>query len=582
MRTTTITLIAVVVLCSLVVPCAADMTYWQGSSGFWTDGGHWTEGVPEAGDYAYITNGSTATVDAAATAQYLRLGKEAGESGTVRIDPTGALSLSHNSSYILLGMDGTGEIIQTGGSVAMTGSYAAVAVGYEASGRGSYELGGTGTLSTSRLLIGYWGTGTFTQTGGTNTLSSDVRMGHGPGSVGRYELSGTGELRVRDELYVGDEGKGTFVQTGGSVEMTAGSNYVTVGYNASSWGAYELGGTGALSCYRLTVGLNGTGAFTQTGDTVALGSDLRVDYGSTSRGTYEMTGGQLDVSDSITIGNEGVFTLDGGTVSADGVNVASGGKFRWFSGRLELPDLTVGPGRPLGANLLLDSGKALGVPSPIVVETGGSLILSGGSYECDSTQLAGGVLTATQGMTLTAGQQITGEGTIYGAVDLTDAAIDGSGAGLTLYGDLSGTGTVSDCTIYGEVSVGHSPGRMTMQDVIFGGGTRLNMEIGGLGAGDFDEIVFVGDAALSGHLRVLLTGEFSPALGDRFDLFNWTDFSGGFGPIDLPRLPGGLEWSTADLYVTGELAVLPEPATLTLLTLGGLALVRRRKLRVCK
>ena len=84
MRSRTITFIAIVVLCSLAVPCAADYTYWQGSSGFWTDGGHWTEGVPEAGDYAYINNGSTATVDAAATAYNLYLGGSAGESGKLQ------------------------------------------------------------------------------------------------------------------------------------------------------------------------------------------------------------------------------------------------------------------------------------------------------------------------------------------------------------------------------------------------------------------------------------------------------------------------------------------------------------------
>ena len=601
MRSGTVSLCAVVVLCFLAVPCVAGGTYWQGSSGLWTAGGNWTNGVPVADDSAYINNSGTATVDAAATTSFLYLGEDSGDSGTVRIQAGGALSLVVDSEYgmslMKVGASGTGELIQTGGSltgrsvtagergtgsVTHTGGTATLyglTLGLLEGSTGTYDLSGTAALSAHGVTVGFRGKSTFTHTAGTNTIGWDLILGGDPEGEGRYELSGTGELLGGTYLFVGNEGTGTFVQTGGTVAMTSPANWIAVGYKAGSEGDYELSGTGEVSSYGMIVGNCGTGAFTQTGGAVTLTDELQIGNGSNSHGTYDMTGGQLDVARSMILGPKGTFTLDGGTVRADDIDTSAGGTFRFHGGRLELPSLAIGPAGPLGADLFLGPDQALQVPSPVAVETGGALILSGGSYECDRTQLNGGVLTATRGMTLTAGQQITGEGTIYGAVDLADATIAGSGAGLALYGDLSGTGTVSDCTIYGEVSVGHSAGRMTMENVVFGSGTGLHMEIGGLGPDDCDEIVFLGEAALSGRLEVLLIEGFSPARGDRFDLFDWTSSSGAFEPIDLPVLPGDLLWNTSDLYVTGELAVVPEPASaaLVLVGLAGLCRAGRKK-----
>ena len=63
--------------------------------------------------------------------------------------------------------------------------------------------------------IGRYGTGSFTQTGGTNTIGNTVRVGYYSGSDGTYQLSGTGQLSAEWET-IGYAGTGSFTQTGGT------------------------------------------------------------------------------------------------------------------------------------------------------------------------------------------------------------------------------------------------------------------------------------------------------------------------------------------------------------------------------
>ena len=79
---------------------------------------------------------------------------------------------------------------------------------------------------------------------------------------------------------------------------------------------------------------------------------------------------------------------------------------------------------------------------------------------------------------------------------------------------------------------------------------------------------------------VALLGGFEAALWDSFALFNLNDGSiaGAFGLIVLPTFTDpSLSWDSSTLHATGELTVVPEPATLSLLALGGLALIRKHK-----
>ncbi len=102
-----------------------------------------------------------------------------------------------------IGLRGTGTFIQTGGTNTVDDS---LLLGFGPGGQGSYELG-LGRLSTRRIYVGLSGTGTFTQTGGTNNVSDDLRLGDQAGARGTYSIFG-GTLTAY-ALDVGGQGGGT-------------------------------------------------------------------------------------------------------------------------------------------------------------------------------------------------------------------------------------------------------------------------------------------------------------------------------------------------------------------------------------
>ena len=83
-----------------------------------------------------------------------------------------------------------------------------------------------------------------------------------------------------------------------------------------------------------------------------------------------------------------------------------------------------------------------------------------------------------------------------------------------------------------------------------------------------------------GTLEVELRNGFMPIAGDQWRLFDFAGVTptGGFDTFVLPTLADGMQWDTANLMNTGVLTVVPEPASLLLMT-GALTAttIRRRR-----
>ena len=185
-----------------------------------------------------------------------------------------------------------GLSLSAGGSVALGGS-GNLTVNDALSGQGG------GTLAVYNQYVGSGGTGTFTQSGGTNGVSNDLYLGNAHADNGTYALNGPATLSAAAE-YVGYAGTGAFTQTGGSNSTTGGySGNMYLGYRTTGTGSYNLSGTGSLSSYWQYIGYSGTGTFSQSGGTNSA-TYLQLGVNAGAAGTYNLSGGgQLAASERV-------------------------------------------------------------------------------------------------------------------------------------------------------------------------------------------------------------------------------------------------------------------------------------------
>ncbi len=212
----------------------------------------WAHDVGVNGTGQFSQSGGTNAITA-----YLRLGLNSGDAGTYVLSGTGCLVCPSDE---IIGDFGAGTVSQSGGSNT-TGT---LLIGYISGGRGTYSLS-DGLLSASMEYLGSSGIGVFDQSGGTNSLvSGTLQIGNSSAASGTYTLRG-GSLVVASEI-VGTTGSGTFTQSGGTNTVTGGTGSFCIAQQSGSKGVYNLNG-GTLIVPAITVG-SGTGTFNWGGGTL--------------------------------------------------------------------------------------------------------------------------------------------------------------------------------------------------------------------------------------------------------------------------------------------------------------------------
>jgi len=501
------------------------------------------------------------------------------------ISNRGTLTLTNTSRVAL---EGAGLSNQVGGVLLQAGRVEGSA-GWNNLGQAtlSGEFAGSGDLSSSgsvlveRSLL-LTRSGTFTNSGDWITRSTVITLGGGTHLVNsgtmlfdNAQLAGNGSF-TNDTAgrftARGNVSMAGLLSNRGVFTVEAGS--LALGSGMSNEGALVMG-----SAASLMIG----GLITNKGSISGLG---RIDNPITQRGLLRAEGGTMVL--------QGALTLQGGSR----LEVAAASTLHAAAGDLRVVGDTV-----------LEAGAP--AQTPAMLRVAGTLTQDGtlsGTGRVEATHIRnGGTLRFGDGHSAVAG---TLDLRSTGRVELIDAAQVHFEDAATLRGNsqlsiaaaasatfedgltlepgarLSGRGLL---VIESGLDLGSSAMTLAYDGlIVFGSGSRYRAQIGTAG---HDKLAAAAGIGFDGSLTIELLPGFAARAGDRFQLFDGSQFGGTFAQFDTRAavLPYGLEWDLSDLASQGVLGVapialpdpspVPEPESVALLLGGLLAVGLRRRCR---
>jgi len=538
------------------------------------------EHVGNSGNGTFTQTGGTNSIT---SGSWLYIANNTGSIGTYTLSASASLIASGNEQ---VGNNGNGTFTQTGGTNTISFD---LQIGSQPGATGNFTLSGNASLSTGGWeYVGFFGQGAFTQTGGNNTVSADLDVSSRDGASGNYSLGGTGFLQVNSNEYAGYLGTGIFNQTAGINQIALN---LGIGFNDSAAnGTYTLqGGTLSVGAYEY-VGYFGTGTFTQTAGNHTIGADLDLGTGGGSSGNYTLSGtGSLSVTGSEYIGyfGNGNFTQSGGSNSVNGI-------------------LLIAANSGATGNYSLQAGTL--TAASIVVNPGGSFSQTGGTLSFTSLQILGGNTSFHAVTTKLSALSFTGFTNHWsGQLDITNSKLiieDTSSTRAADLANLKNQALTSNIQSSSANAANAAAGKIIMSLVVSDNTVRLatfpsgSTNFGGTNNVDAHSILitaaFKGDANLDGvvdiqdltdvanHWQQSVTdwsqGDFDNSnFVDIQDLTavanNWQAGVGGGGA------GGGQSFNDALAQISNfKPAAIPEPASLALLTFGATLLRRRRRL----
>lgn len=414
-------------------------------------------------------------------------------------------------------------------------------------------------------------TGTYNQTGGTNSGGSFFTFIGYTGGTGTYNLDG-GTFSSRQILVGYSGGIGTFSQTDGYWSTSGSQPAFRVGDGGT--GTYnQSGGTNYTSTF--SIGSGGTGTVNLSGGTL---SATNMDFGNNGTGTFNHDQGTNSVSNIITLGwkeatSKGTYNLNGGDVSANYLYVGNygTGNLNQTGGSFTVGDASGGPvyiGNMAGSNGTYTAGGGTFSAKDIYVGYNGTGTLDVTSAAAQITVSGTLQFGANGHFSAVPGTVIHMTGTQFKNFSTHPENLAGLNNATFIYDPLSSG--VYDFFEVGGANMGHSTpdgfsSNFALEGLQIGGTNWLNLSLGddvdnqADGAGN--EVLYVKSLTLGAGSSLYLNG---------YDLFyeSFLNHNGGFNNVFF-----GTDGQM--LQVTPE----PVSAALFLLGSGVLALRNFRKKR---
>lgn len=491
----------------------------------------------DAGTGSVIDSGNGGTIVNTGTINFNQSGALAGvinNQGAINIADTKTAS-NHGSSC---GDTGAKFTNGTGGSVNGTGSGALSTFNYE---QGAGTTTGIAPVRIPCGTVKYLGNGASTvQARGGFTLSGTIQAGQtleisGADNNASANVSGTltnnGTVLFTCPLTgcAGGSGGGPSWNGAGNAVVNAGTMTVA----ASSGTGGGIGGGGG------TLTNTGTINFDQSG---GLGGVV------TNQGPINIADGKTVISTTGHCGDSGprVINDTGGQINSVGTGTLSAVNFEQGGGTTSGPTpvtMNCGALKYVGAGaskVLIPAGNSASLTGNLA---GGQTVTIAGTLHASSFSSAGSIVLDQSGgnPNLNLGGTLTNTGsiatsgasantsTVGGTIDQTGGSAQvaiPAGTKLSLAnplllkaGKLTGAGTLTGSVDNsgGTVAPGASPGTLTVSgNYTQGAGGKLEIEIGGTGAGQFDSLAVSGNATLGGSLALQPTGGYpaSSTIGD--------------------------------------------------------------------
>ncbi len=552
-------------------------------------------------------NGNNA--DWSAPAEWTPAGPPSGGAGNFAFVASGIANITSNTNSIQdTFVRGTGTINQSGGTHAVTGWNF---IGDQAGNNATYTIANA-TANAARWYAGRaGGTGTINVGPGATMTGTDggqgFIIGEGAGSVGVLNVTG-GTLTSTAEFWAGQGigGNGTVNHSSGTVNV---GNWMAIGRDRST-GAYTLSGNAILNKTgpnHIVVGsLGGQGTLTQTGGTMNVSNDIRIgedNAGIAGNGLVDFQGGTSTSVGNIIIGWLGTGTTNrtniSGTANVTAANVlvgdATAGTLNLNGGTLRINTIAdaAGGGVPQvnfnGTSVVALSNQAEFLPGLDTAETevqAGGILIDTTTFSIGigaGLDGAGGLTkSGTGALTLSGANTYAGLTTISSGTLVVIGSVSGS-LNIANGATLAGSGTVGSVAVAegAILAPGTGPGTLSVGTLGLLSSTTLAYELatpGIVGSNVNDLINVTGNLTLDGTLQI------TPLAGFGNGSYRIFDYTGSLTNNGLSLQSGFLAsypGSTINTSIANQvnLTVVPEP-TAAVSALAGLGLLfgtRRRR-----